>query len=193
MKTLDMGCGPDPYRKTSRNEQVITLDSSKEIKPDVVWDLNKFPYPFKKNTFNKVYASHILEHLDDVFKVMEEIYRICKPNATIIIRVPHFSCIYAHSIAHKHFFRTTDFDLHFTGDVRYSKSKFKVVEKRLSYYMKTYGESRKRIGKWWARLLHPIAWLFEFFANANITFCERVWCYWVGGFGEIYFKLKVIK
>lgn len=30
-------------------------------------------------------------------------------------------------------------------------------------------------------------------ANVNIHFCERIWCYWVGGFNEIYVEMRVVK
>ena len=43
----------------------------------------------KENTFDFVMATEILEHLPDPEKALEEISRIAKPNAHIIISVPH--------------------------------------------------------------------------------------------------------
>lgn len=64
MKKLHLGCGEDI------KEGYINLDFLKMDGVDVVHNLNKFPYPFEDNQFDEVYASHILEHLDDLAKVM---------------------------------------------------------------------------------------------------------------------------
>src|SRR3989304_8399998 len=87
---LDFGSGISTY-KPLLNEKVISIDFNKKMKPTVAHDLNKFPYPFPKNYFDKIYASHIIEHLKDTVRAMEELYRIAKPNASVIVRVPHFS------------------------------------------------------------------------------------------------------
>ncbi len=73
MKILDLGSGPWKYKGA------ISIDWNSETKPDILWDLNKFPYPFSDNEFDLIYASHILEHLNELIKVLEEIWRILKP------------------------------------------------------------------------------------------------------------------
>lgn len=85
---LNLGCYKD-YR-----EGYINLDKKKYKgirKPDVIWDLNKFPYPFKDNTFEEVLANLVLEHLyrSKLGKIFEELYRICKNDAIIKIKVPY--------------------------------------------------------------------------------------------------------
>ena len=55
---------------------------------DINHDLNKFPYPFKDNSVDEIIMSHVLEHLDRPLRVMEEIWRICKPGAIVNISVP---------------------------------------------------------------------------------------------------------
>src|SRR3989344_1469117 len=89
MKKLNIGCGPDIR---SKSEGWVNLDDLKLKGVDVVHSLNKFPYPFKNNEFDEVFCSHILEHVDDLIKVMKELHRITKPNGIIKIHVPHFSC-----------------------------------------------------------------------------------------------------
>lgn len=59
----------------------ISLDMNARVHPDVIHNLNTFPYPFKKNQFNKIIADNIFEHLNDIPKILEEIYRISKPGA----------------------------------------------------------------------------------------------------------------
>ena len=44
---------------------------------------------YADESFDTVYASHILEHLTDPIKAIENWLRICKPNGTVIISIPH--------------------------------------------------------------------------------------------------------
>jgi predicted SAM-dependent methyltransferase len=67
---LNLGCGED------KKPGYINLDSNPSVGPDVVYNLNIFPYPFADNAFDLIEASHILEHLDKPFAVMKELHRI---------------------------------------------------------------------------------------------------------------------
>lgn len=71
----------------------INVDT--EGKPDIKHNLNNFPYPFKDNSIKEINMGHVIEHLDDVFKVMDELHRICKNKAEIIIRVPYYNSVLA--------------------------------------------------------------------------------------------------
>ena len=96
---LNLGCGTDI------KEGYVNLDIIKRKGVDVVHDLDKLPYPFKESTFDEVYASHVLEHVDDLMKTMEEIYRILKPGGALVAKVPYFSSSGAfQDPTHKHFF-----------------------------------------------------------------------------------------
>lgn len=44
---------------------------------------------FEDNTFDYVYASHVIEHLKDPRKAVKSWVRICKPGGRIIIYAPH--------------------------------------------------------------------------------------------------------
>jgi len=44
--------------------------------------------PFKDNTFDIVYATALIEHLEQPIKMLQEIYRILKTNGIIIITTP---------------------------------------------------------------------------------------------------------
>ena len=67
LKKLNLGCGKDIKKG------YINIDQSKLDGVDVVHDLNKYPWPFPKNYFDEVYARDAIEHLKDIFKVMNEI------------------------------------------------------------------------------------------------------------------------
>ncbi|MEK6889287.1 MAG: methyltransferase domain-containing protein [Nanoarchaeota archaeon] len=85
MKKLNLGCGRDIKKG------YVNVDYIKFPGVDKVLDLNKTPYPFKKNEFDFALLRNILEHLDDPKSKLLEIHRILKPEARVLIRTPHFS------------------------------------------------------------------------------------------------------
>ncbi|WP_254047990.1 class I SAM-dependent methyltransferase [Synechococcus sp. BDU 130192] len=82
---LHLGCGhkilPD----------YINVD--KYGNPDVVFDLETFPWPWENDSVVEIVMHHVLEHLgqdtNTYLKIIQEIYRICKNQAVIDIQVPH--------------------------------------------------------------------------------------------------------
>lgn len=71
-------------------EGYITLDYDALTKPDYQLDIEKDRFPFEDNTVETVVAHHILEHLGEgYFHCLQEIYRVCKHDAIVDIRVPH--------------------------------------------------------------------------------------------------------
>ena len=123
-KILHLGCGPNkkPYS--------IGVDFNKNVHPDIVHNLDKFPYPFKDNQFNTVIAQNIVEHIENIPKFMEEIHRICTNGAKILITTGHFSGIDAFTDpTHKHFFTSRTFDYFIPKtdlyELQYSKAQFK--------------------------------------------------------------------
>jgi SAM-dependent methyltransferase len=99
-RELLIGCGPSRIKKVGLEEvatdwsNLTTLDMDPYCEPDVVHDLNIFPYPFSDNTFNEIHAYEVLEHLGSLgdykffFKQFEEIWRILKPDGVFIGMVP---------------------------------------------------------------------------------------------------------
>ena len=84
---LNIGCGSDV------RTDFVNLDKVPLPGVDVVWDITQFPYPFEDNRFSSVIMINVLEHLPDPIKVLEEICRICKPTASVVIRVPYWNSI----------------------------------------------------------------------------------------------------
>ena len=90
---LNLGCGKD-YRK-----DFINVDSDKPA--DVLHNLNTFPYPFKENSVDFIFASHIVEHLKDPELALKEMNRILKKGGILEIKVPHYKskgayCTFGH-------------------------------------------------------------------------------------------------
>jgi predicted SAM-dependent methyltransferase len=106
MRKLNLGCGNDI------KEGYINVDLYNP-KADIIWDLNKFPWPFGDNEFDEIYAAHILEHLNDTVRAMEEIWRISKRGAKVIIKVPHFSTTWFGNPTHVQAFGICTFNIPF--------------------------------------------------------------------------------
>lgn len=178
---LNLGCGE--YKKKG----YINVDISKRVNPDVVHDLNKFPYPFKDNYFDLIEADHVLEHVEDPFKVMKELNRILKIKGSLSIKVPHFSRGFTHP-EHKRSFDVS-FPLYFNPNFKggYTGVNFKLEKLRLRWFSQNY--LMKTVLP--SYIYYPsvfIGGIIDFFANLNVYFCSRIWCFWVGGFTEIEFR-----
>jgi SAM-dependent methyltransferase len=83
---LSVGCG---HREPARD--LIRLDLSPDVKPDVIWNLNDFPYPFDESYFSEIECMDVIEHLENIPRAMEEFHRILEPNGILTITTPHYS------------------------------------------------------------------------------------------------------
>jgi SAM-dependent methyltransferase len=76
---LDIGSGPDPIHPGSRTWQR--------------WDKPEgdatFLHGVPDASFETVYASHLLEHLDDPITALRSWWRVLKPGGHLIVCVPH--------------------------------------------------------------------------------------------------------
>ena len=118
-----MGC----TKKIRKN--IIRVDSNKRHNPNIVHNLNFFPYPFKVNSIDYIFLDNTLEHLDNVIKVMEELYRILKPEGKVKIIFPYFRSIWAYAAStHKHFFTTRVFNYYDHKSLIYQKYDYTLVK-----------------------------------------------------------------
>lgn len=85
--SYNMGCG------YSHIDGSINVDKAEKCNPDEIWDLENTPWPWKTSSADEVIFTHSLEHLGQdpnvYLEIIKETYRICKPNAEVIINVPH--------------------------------------------------------------------------------------------------------
>src|SRR5260221_6992032 len=82
---LDVGCG---VRKSPR---AIGIDRIAGTAADVLVDLDHFPYPFRDSSFDAVRAIHVIEHVSDVIRTMEEFHRLLRNGGTVFIVTPHYT------------------------------------------------------------------------------------------------------
>jgi SAM-dependent methyltransferase len=85
MRILDVGCG---IRKVPG---AIGIDRNPASKADVLCDLDRFPYPFADSSFDALSAIHVIEHVNDVVRTMEEFHRLVKAGGRIRIETPHYT------------------------------------------------------------------------------------------------------
>lgn len=105
---LLLGCGNNKNKRLwftgdEKWKDLTTLDFDASCNPDVVWDLNHHPLPFKENTFEEIHAYDVLEHLGKqgdwmfFFKEFTEYHRILKPAGKMFIIIPHWKNVWAYA------------------------------------------------------------------------------------------------
>ncbi len=90
-RILDIGCSNNKVAGT------IGIDIDPKSDADYHHDLNVYPYPLEENSVDKVFAKHIIEHLEDPRAFLREIYRILKPGGTAFVETPHFTSYVAYA------------------------------------------------------------------------------------------------
>lgn len=170
-----MGCGKDilPWYL---NRDIVQLPGV-----DKVFDFEKFPYPFQDNEFEEIYCSHILEHMNELWKVMEEFTRIGKNWAHIKVKVPYFASPNAWwDYTHKRTFNTNSFD-YFHPDSYYNNAKVIVKRMRIHYLSnKSFMKSDK------------FNVIFDALINISPKIYERFFCYILPA-SEIHYLLEIKK
>ena len=175
MNKLNMGCWKD-IKHWYLNVDIVCLPWI-----DKVFDFEKFPYPFEDNSFDEIYCSHILEHMSDLWKVMDEFYRIWKNGCKIKIKVPYFASPNAMwDYTHKRTFNTNTFN-YFDKDCYYNNVNFKMIEYKIHWLSnKNFMKSDKKNV------------VMDFIINLFPKFYERFFCYIVPCV-EIHYLLEVKK
>ena len=56
--------------------------------PDYVRNMNVLDIPFKENSFDIVLCNHVLEHIENDQKAMQELYKVLKKTGIAILQVP---------------------------------------------------------------------------------------------------------
>ena len=111
-KVLDLGCGfgRHAYESLRRGAEVIACDmalpelgevratyaamleaneiDSKSLAFACAGDATALP--FSDNTFDRIIASEVLEHIEDDEAALKELFRVLKPNGKIAITIPAF-------------------------------------------------------------------------------------------------------
>jgi len=131
---LNIGCGYDI------KEGYINIDMKKGDGVDIVLDLNDCTLPFDDDSVDEILMFHVLEHIIDRYKFINECHRVLKPGGFIFIKLP----VGAVSLAHQSYFHRHDFfkcvvDDKETGGFQKNKQ-FKLVyqKRRLKRFVSLY-------------------------------------------------------
>jgi SAM-dependent methyltransferase len=177
---LDLGCG------IKKVPGAFGIDITRLPGVDLTHDLEDVPYPLPESCVDVIHLNHVLEHLENPLRILEEVWRIARHNALVFIRTPHYSGTYAWiDPTHRRTFSARSF--HYFGENGYSyytSARFHVVSVRLKYL------AEEKIWPWphraWGRLV-------QWFLDRHPTFGERFLCYLIGGIDELHVTLAPVK
>src|SRR5215471_12700291 len=172
LRTLDVGCGINKYPGS------IGIDRNADSRADVLGDLDHIPYPFADNSFDQLRAIHVIEHVADVIRTMEEFHRLVRPGGRVRIETPHYTDFSSFcDPSHLNSFSFRYFGEDHGGFGYYSKAKFREISVHV-------------------KLLAFWRWLgFEFLVNhfpRYRRFWEHYLCFVVRG-KVMEFEFEVIK
>src|SRR5579864_2839678 len=119
-------------------------------------------------------------------------HRITKDGGVVVLRTPHFSRGFSHPEHQRGF--DVSFPLYFRPRFKggYQGVEYELKDVRLTWFAQKYLK---------ASTLSPLQYcagvclggVLSFLAGLSPYACSRVWCFWVGGFEEIMFRLAVKK
>lgn len=176
VRKLNLGCGRD-IRPGYVNLDLVTMPGL-----DMVADLER-RLPFRDDTFDEIFSSHVLEHVRDLIPLLGELARICKPGGVLRIEVPHLSFFGAYTDpTHKRFFGYHSFD-YFTPEGTYnfySHLRFRIRRREIRFF---WIKNERRVIK--SRVITGLI-------NAFPLVYERFFC-WMLPANELYFELEAVK
>ncbi len=165
MKVLDVGCG----KLKHGNAFGVDIDPGSDA--DCLADVGRDGLPFKNSIFDMVICRHVLEHLENLERVMGELHRIGVDGARVVITTPHFTCVHSYTdISHRYHFSLNSFQCFY----RNTKACFYLKKKRLKF-----------------RTLHRLMGL-ELLFNMFPGVYEKYWLYLFPA-KEIQLVLEVVK
>jgi len=142
MKILDIGCGKNKYAGA------VGIDVNPDADADIVHDLNIFPYPLKENEYDRIICHNILEHVSDLVKTIEEIWRVSKNGTVVEIVVPTPSSVWLYADpTHKRAFTSKTLNFFIKDNEYYGRIPAKADFSLLK------AEYRNDSNHWWHKLL----------------------------------------
>lgn len=170
MKKLNLGCGKD-YKEGWINHDISNKDIyGNKIKAEIHWDLNKFPWIWKDNTFEEINALAIIEHLESRTKSWSELKRVAKEGCILRVIVPHYSGYTGYDDP-THYHRYSQK----TGDMIAEMWGFEILKNKIIYSVK-----------------NPLLKIFNPLVNFFPRFYERFLCN-IFPSQEIYWEFKIKK
>lgn len=186
-KTIDLGCGK------AKEPGAVGVDFNRLTQADVIADLNAYPWPFASNAFSRIICRHIVEHVADLVRFMEEIHRIALPGGIVEIVTPHFSNRYSFTDpTHLRHLGWRSFE-YFTEEHVLTPNLFQRLFETQHPIPTFYTQSRFRITKRRLHFARPFRWLgLSKLANRFPDFYELYLAFLFPA-RDLYIELEVIK
>ena len=128
-KILDLGSRHGSHDLHLRDKDTSPFTGSHCINHD----LTKFPWPIQDNSYDLVICQHVIEHLPDTVKSLEELNRITAPGGKVLVETPHYTWFEAYRhYGHKHHFSFGSFDYFLKGNPYY-KTDFHIADKYIFF------------------------------------------------------------
>ena len=110
--SLHLGSGNDAH------QDMYNLDLVECEGVDIVANLNEPLSLLPNDSVSYVYSNQTLEHIEKLFDLFDELYRVCADKSKLVIQVPHFANPYYYSDpTHVRFFGL--YSMHYFTDPKY--------------------------------------------------------------------------
>jgi SAM-dependent methyltransferase len=187
MSILDAGCGQ------AKTPGAIGIDFNPNTAADIVHDLNRYPWPLADSTFDRIVCSHIVEHIADLIRFMEEVHRLGRPGALVDIVTPHFSSRFSYTDpTHVRHLSLFSFD-YFVDRPPFRPSLLSRAFEIQSPVADFYSAARFEKVRARVRLARPFRFTsLQWLSNRFPHFHEAYWAF-IFPARDLYFTLKVLK
>lgn len=157
-RELNLGCG------MKRRDGCLNVDKVERVQPDLLWDLDRYPYPLPASHFRRIFVGDVIEHLQNVSDFMLESHRLLEAGGSIEITTPHFSCANSYTDpTHRHHLGYFSFD-YFTPDHEfnfYTGARFEIVERQIVFHHTLVNRIVRRLAnRYPAEYERRFAWMF---------------------------------
>jgi len=182
---LNIGSGLD-YRESNEKEKWINIDKSIKMKSDLSINFIKEKLPFEDNSIDLIICKNLLSHIKykNTFWLIREVHRVLKEDGIFSINTIHFSSrlriepalvqTYSVRFLREMLLDSVEMDDYFNfTDIREIKHLFKEKLINLKW-------THDKVG-----VKGILSKVVSFFGSLFPSFCDRIWCYWVGGFDLI--------
>jgi SAM-dependent methyltransferase len=169
---LDIGCGNKPYEPLFKHCSDYTgcdISQSSERNVDIICPSTDIP--LQDNSYDTVFSTQVLEHVEDHLKMLQEAYRLLRPGGYIILSAP---MAWEHHETPYDFFRFTRYGLTYLFEkvgfnIKYIKAnggKWALLGQLMQANIRTSTQQRKGI----KRKLFWLLYRYFFKYVINISF-----------------------
>jgi SAM-dependent methyltransferase len=122
LPVLDVGCGINKF------PGALGVDRNADTRADVLADVDHLPLPFRDGSFREVRAVHVIEHVADIIRTVEEFHRLLAAGGQAFLVTPHYTD-FSSFCDPTHRWHLNSFSLRYFGDDNggygyYSKARF---------------------------------------------------------------------